>query len=322
MLGPTTVNDARGDAFKSGCIACPDEPCLQFSPDEVDKEARIVSATDLDRSVCPTGAIGRRGDGLVEVDPSSCIGCGLCVVRCPVGAIWIDEEVASARVEQLDFASFDQVELAPEEFLERRRIIAEALQPESAPFKRADIVASQVDWATPLIQRSDGQHILRLLARNTFLIAAAASRLKRVGDNNAICELLVDIDDGPLLLIEVEPSGETLDAMRRALAGCAIAIARQGVGPEELAAALVVSRLPNKRVDYYAVVDDIRSRLGIETYTVPLALALLVIRSGGAASPKRLMAFGPVSDKKALVTIEGQYGSIGDPIRAGIAPPK
>jgi phenylacetyl-CoA:acceptor oxidoreductase subunit 1 len=37
-------------------------------------------------AVCPTGATFRRSDGIVEIDPERCIGCGYCILACPYRA--------------------------------------------------------------------------------------------------------------------------------------------------------------------------------------------------------------------------------------------
>jgi molybdopterin-containing oxidoreductase family iron-sulfur binding subunit len=34
-------------------------------------------------NVCPTGAMTRRNDGIVSVDPDKCVGCQYCVIACP-----------------------------------------------------------------------------------------------------------------------------------------------------------------------------------------------------------------------------------------------
>jgi Fe-S-cluster-containing dehydrogenase component/CRP-like cAMP-binding protein len=36
---------------------------------------------------CPTGAIGRLGDGRIDINPPTCIGCGDCATQCPYNAI-------------------------------------------------------------------------------------------------------------------------------------------------------------------------------------------------------------------------------------------
>ena len=42
--------------------------------------------------VCPTGAVRRRADGVVLLDPAKCMGCRICEWACPYGAPRFDEE--------------------------------------------------------------------------------------------------------------------------------------------------------------------------------------------------------------------------------------
>ena len=61
---------ARIVHFPKSCLHCEDAPCV---------------------TVCPTGASFKRSDdGIVLVNESSCIGCGLCAWACPYGAREMD----------------------------------------------------------------------------------------------------------------------------------------------------------------------------------------------------------------------------------------
>ncbi|QHQ37128.1 4Fe-4S dicluster domain-containing protein [Algicella marina] len=63
--GPATVTH-----FPKSCLHCTDAPCV---------------------TVCPTGASYKRTeDGIVLVNESDCIGCGLCAWACPYGAREMD----------------------------------------------------------------------------------------------------------------------------------------------------------------------------------------------------------------------------------------
>jgi Fe-S-cluster-containing dehydrogenase component/CRP-like cAMP-binding protein len=45
---------------------------------------------------CPTGAIGRFGNGQIDIDPKTCIGCGDCATQCPYNAITMIPRKAEA----------------------------------------------------------------------------------------------------------------------------------------------------------------------------------------------------------------------------------
>ncbi|HLI38318.1 MAG TPA: 4Fe-4S dicluster domain-containing protein [Streptosporangiaceae bacterium] len=57
------------------CNQCADAPCV---------------------AACPTGAMFRRDDGIVDFDKSVCIGCKACMAACPYDAIFINPEDHSA----------------------------------------------------------------------------------------------------------------------------------------------------------------------------------------------------------------------------------
>lgn len=46
------------------------------------KNSRCVACAD----VCPTGAVTLNEEGMIEMDPQTCIGCGYCLFNCPTGA--------------------------------------------------------------------------------------------------------------------------------------------------------------------------------------------------------------------------------------------
>ncbi|HET7486362.1 MAG TPA: 4Fe-4S dicluster domain-containing protein [Acidimicrobiales bacterium] len=48
-------------------------------------------------AICPTGALFKRADGIVDFDTSACIGCKSCMNACPYDAIYIDPEEHTAQ---------------------------------------------------------------------------------------------------------------------------------------------------------------------------------------------------------------------------------
>jgi Fe-S-cluster-containing dehydrogenase component len=77
-VGPTPVPGGSGHFpdvelyyLPLGCQHCENAPCVE---------------------VCPTGASMKLENGIVRIDPDTCIGCGLCVDACPYGVRYVDED--------------------------------------------------------------------------------------------------------------------------------------------------------------------------------------------------------------------------------------
>ena len=70
-----TYPEARRNFQVTRCNQCDDPPCV---------------------AACPTSAMHRRPDGIVDFDKSVCIGCKACMAACPYDAIFINPEDHSA----------------------------------------------------------------------------------------------------------------------------------------------------------------------------------------------------------------------------------
>ena len=277
LFGPTYLQFVTG-SVPSMCLNCPDTPCSSFTAEEISASVGVETPVAPEGTVCPSGALTITAGRSPEVNADTCIGCGLCVMRCPVGAISLDPGTAVATIQSERNSSFEQVPYDPVIFEERRAALERMLSLQPAPFSDAQLVEIQLTNLESRSSSSAYQRMYRLLVRNTFLVLGLPARMKIAGDNNSFTELTVGIN-GQIALIEIEPGGDVLDAFRRLLAGIAIVSNRYGVAIAKVMPCIVVSRLPNVRVDYYEAVENAEERIGVAVRSIPIATLLLGIRS-------------------------------------------
>ena len=91
---PVYVNFNDSTRGRGTCLGCYDVPCITL----VDRDFTLPESLkefpgDPNRNVCPSDAINwDTFNEVVQVDRKACIGCGLCVSRCPYGAISLNSE--------------------------------------------------------------------------------------------------------------------------------------------------------------------------------------------------------------------------------------
>jgi Fe-S-cluster-containing hydrogenase component 2 len=316
----TTLLGSDQSEFQSGCLECPDQPCVSYSHDEIAKSVGFDGPYSPDTNVCPNGSIIKTASGPPAVDSSTCLGCGLCVARCPVGAIHLNPTSLTASVSPADTSHYRSA-TSTAEFDILRQEIAELVPDTTPTFGDLELVARQTERISEVLGVKPNPAELRLLVRNILISAGATARLKNTGDNNAVSELVAASDDW-VLIAEIDPTGDTLDAMRRSIAGCAIAIGRYGISRDKLAAVAVVMKLPNKRVDCYGVVSDVVERLELQSAVVPVGLLLLFARGGLELIGELWPHLHLVGSQEFLNAVQAVLGSIPDPVAAGLLPSK
>ena len=99
--------------------------------------------------------------------------------------------------------------------------------------------------------------------------------IPRKGDNSERFDAVINFDDYKVVT-EVEiPSSAILDAPRNLLDDYAVMHTRRGENVQEIVPLVVCWDLPNKRTDYWNVISDINTILGVKIKTISiLALAL------------------------------------------------
>lgn len=257
-----------GSAVGTGCIRCEDAPCLKYRPAELTIEGVLAFPADLDPHVCPTGALSYPREAVSpQVNPDGCIGCGLCVARCPVAAIHIDngKAVVSSGVERpwIEVARDDQVALAAfRDSLAGVQIIG--------PMQRVNetTMGAALDGVSEQLRIADTQFPNRL-TRNLFLSLDIGAAMRRRGDVNVRMDAVLALGHGTVGVAEVEfDQNVMLDGPRNIMDAIAVIVARYDSPQDQLRAAIVGLALPNQRSEFWQIIEDIDAVLGLKINTI------------------------------------------------------
>ncbi len=270
MNSDTVWLSLYGEATTAFCLGCPDSPCTRFTHEELAPTLKLPMSQNPDVSVCPSSAISQEAGNAPQLDSERCTSCGICIARCPVGALHLGN--SGVEVSECDF---DPVPYEETEFLGRRALLSESLR-FADQHDEVSLIQRLTEVEKCLATTPESDSVLRMLVRNLLIVVGLPTQLSRTGDNNAVAECVVEVGDSTMLL-QVEPGSDLLDNLRRAMTTVAVADSRYGLPKSELIAGVVVVRLPHKRVDYYEVITDVEKRLGLKIRTLPLAILLAAV---------------------------------------------
>jgi Fe-S-cluster-containing hydrogenase component 2 len=234
---------------------------------------------DGDTSVCPTGALDWPIDSGAgpTVTEERCIGCGVCVQRCPAGAIQFTArgtaKVLDADTRTLRSARGDDAGKTRASFVAAVRERRVALGTDATMLSFYTRIAAA--------GRGVGPRFPNLLARNLLVTVGWNTAMRRAGDTNVRLDLLAQRDD-LICVAEVEFSDAVIDAPRSVLDGLAVLRTRYGVKPEVSTGLVVASILPNQRSEYWHVMSDIETALGLRVHTITVGALVLLVWAGKA----------------------------------------
>lgn len=266
---PTSVTLADGREGLGSCLGCGHAPCMEKDLSELALATALEEYPgDPNVAVCPTDAISWDDqNSVIGIDQDACVGCGLCVVRCPYGAISLDR-LSNAAVVINDPSSLI------------------TLGASSGTHPKPKASGSVADTTAPALQNLprtvEGLNDARatLLVRNVLHELGLNARVRRRGDTNMRIDAVGYTRTERPFVAEIELSGYVLESPRALLEDVAIMNARYGFAVADIDAVSIVLAFPNVRSEYYQVFRDIEAVLGIRCRTLTLGAMIALLWKG------------------------------------------
>ena len=274
----------NGEKIHFGCIGCLNPRCMYFSDGEIECDQINGFSNDKTLNACPVEAIiWDDSSATPMIDSKMCINCGICVSRCPVGALYFSNE------------GKPMVNIVSNEFVEKRSLDKETqavhkLQIEhllKIPHVGVSLNASDQLFETiydKLLNLSSNYH--NTVGRNLLIALGCKCSMRRIGDAYTRMNAIYSSPKGSFGAVEIEFGRDTLDAVRGILDDIAVLNTRYGIHKNKNNALVICLQLPNARQGYWQVVKDVKVVEGIKIKTITVGALMLLLWHGSVFEPE------------------------------------
>jgi ferredoxin len=232
---------------------------------------------DRNTRTCAAMAISLGVSGTPVIDHERCIMCGVCASRCPVGAIHLEPGIGAV-IEDNPNAAFVEEKSVKEACNKALLKNFSALSSEGTILEENDDILDYVFEQSTRAWNLVGERYPNMLARNLLIGAGLGASVGRKGNNYMRMDLLLSPPGVERGVAEVEFGQEAvLDAPRDIMDALAVLISRYGWTVDTSTALIVTDILPNKRSEYWHIIQDIDKVLRIHIGTVTLFALMLII---------------------------------------------
>jgi len=253
--GPNKVTLSNNEVIESSCLNCASKSCLYFNHSVHSDIVDVVFSKD----VCPTNSIFLDERDQVVIDEESCIGCGLCAIRCRTGAIYIADNIAVIHRDSMHLVEGK----LPEDGIRYDGYLIDNVEE-----RTMKIIAT-------IHENKKSSVIMTNLFKSCLMVLGYKVVKPRVGDVNLRMDLIVDSDDC-LYLVEVDNIGSP-DTVRDIIDDVAIFCDKQSKDLGSVAGVSCLLEFPNRRSEYYELISDAEKVLKFNIYSLSLGVIFSVL---------------------------------------------
>ena len=278
---PSKAYFDNGQCCSIGCLGCTNPRCMKFEENEITCSEVDNFPSDQSLNVCPVDALTWDSElDIPKIDSGKCISCGICLRRCPVGAlyynngVYVNETISHQQTKVAVNSSTTELQIkqiqALDEIDRRGTLIMESDQLMESIYEKLDRLKPQFH---------------NTVGRNLLISLGCSSAMRRIGDVYTRMDAVYSSIDGCFGAVEVEFGRETLDASRGILDDIAVLYTRYGIDKDENLPLVICLQLPNARQGYWQVVKDIKNVEDIAIATITIGAMLLLNWNGCGLIP-------------------------------------
>jgi Fe-S-cluster-containing hydrogenase component 2 len=260
------------------CLHCSDAPCLNFSEKDLENSAFPEFPQDGSTNVCATNAMTwDKENGVPVIDESRCINCGVCAIRCPVGAIFMTEQGAKVHNDENNFfVSVEGNEQIDNQIFNQSIVKFDNIKRTGKLLNETDEIMKKIYDKITLL-RTEAQ-FPNILTRNLLLALDLRCSIRRRGDVNIRMDAVLGPPGTKYGVVEIEfDQNALLDSPRNILDDIAVLSSRYQIKPTEITPLIVSLVLPNSRSEYWRVIKDINNVLKIKINSITIGALLLFV---------------------------------------------
>lgn len=267
------ANFKDGTNCSISCLNCKNPLCMKYLESEISFEKVPTFSSDTNNYVCPVNAIKWNSKTeSPEIEQDKCIKCGLCMKRCPVGAIYCDDSVKvnteKSSIQEIVIPD-DTKELLQKEQIEEMYNIPRI----GTLFIETEDLLNEIYEKLSNI-RHEAHNII---VRNILLGLGCSCAIRRIGDVYTRMDAIYNSGTNSIGAMEIEFGKDTLDASRGILDDIAVLNTRYNIPKEQNNPLVVCLQLPNARQGYWQVVKDIKVVENIKINTISIGALLILL---------------------------------------------